>query len=236
MADPRPARLQLSTVCRAHHAVCDGGKLGRGRFAMNELKKKERIESRISKLQERVEASENKKIDEDDKFLSIVGENEAKFTQEIVALEAGERWANERLALAEANVELAKIELDISIETMRTDESTANRLKFEAGIAEAKVSHAEAKVCCAGITERLAKLHFSRAPNEKEREQCGRLLENASENYRNANLKLRIALKELELLSTDPNETETSGSHISGRFSYFTLYLLDCFVADFQVV
>jgi hypothetical protein len=198
---------------------------------MNELlKKKERVESRITKLQERVEASENKKIDEEDKLLSIVGEDEAKLTQEIVAWKTRERWANDKLALDEANGELAKIELDIIIETMKTDDSSARRLKFEAGIAEAKISHAEEKIAraeakVAGITERLCKLHFDRAPNKKERERCGKLLENASENYKNANLKLRrIALKELEHLSTDPNETETSGSFSSGRLVYFTVF------------
>jgi hypothetical protein len=187
-----------------------------------------------------VEASENKKIDEEDKLLSIVGEDEAKLTQEIVAWKTRERWANDKLALDEANGELAKIELDIIIETMKTDDSSARRLKFEAGIAEAKISHAEEKIAraeakVAGITERLCKLHFDRAPNEKERERCGKLLENASENYKNANLKLRIALKELELLSTDPNETEISGSCGSGRLVYFTVFHSDCFEPTFIV-
>ncbi len=206
---------------------------------MNELlKKKERIESRITKTQERVDAYENKKNEEEDKLLSIAGEDEAKLTQEIAFLEAEERWAKEKLTLAEAKIEFAQIERDIfkMNESTKLDDSSANMFKLEAGIAEVKVSHAEARVALAMIAEKLWKLRFKCALSEKECERCGKSLENASESYKNANkllenaienckyenMKLRTAqCKEVEASTLDPKEAETLESCISGRLVYF---------------
>jgi hypothetical protein len=179
------------------------------------LKKKRSAEAKISKLQDSVEASENKKLEEKDKLLLISRDKDSS-QQEIACLEATEGWLDDKTTLAEAKVELARIELAISQNT-EDDSRSPIILELQVVLAEAKVFHAEAAENRARTAEKLSEVRIKNAQNERERERCERvfanankILKNASDNREIANDHLRMARVELEKSITDPDAMESS--------------------------
>jgi hypothetical protein len=176
------------------------------------LTKKRSAEAKISKLQDSVEASENKKLEEKDKLLLISRDKDSS-QQEIACLEATEGWLDDKTTLAEAKVELARIELAISQHT-KDDNKPPTVLEFQVVLAEAK--HAEAAENRARTAEKLSEVRIKCAQNERERERCERvfanankILKNASDNREIANDHLRMARMELEKSFTDPDAVES---------------------------
>ena len=178
------------------------------------LKRKHVTESKISKLQDSVEASENKKLEEEGKLLSISG-GEDRSQQEIACLEVTEGWLDAKANLAEATVELARIELAVSQKNAKDDCELSNILKLDVVLAEAKVLHAEAAEKSARTAEKLSEVRIQYAQNERERERrekvfenANKILKNAIDNRKIANDHLRTTRMKLETSITDPDAVE----------------------------
>ena len=146
-------------------------------------------ESKRSKYKDRVAVSEHKMLEEEDRLRSSIGD-EGRLAQEIVYLNAKELWASDKVRLAEATVELTGIDLAISLETKKSDGILVTQVNPE--LAEAKKEYAQAKVQLAQTSEKLLEVRIRNAQDEKEREQLGKMLENA-------NMQLKVALDELAL-------------------------------------
>jgi hypothetical protein len=150
-------------------------------------------ESKLKRLKDRVTAFEIKKLEEEDRLHSVSG---ASSSQEISCLEATERWLKEKVDLAEATVDLAKIDIDVSHQEVKSDRILPSISKLEVIHAEAKVKHALTLVS-------LSEVRIRHAGNERERERYEKTFDNANGVLKNANDNLRIALKELEASTAD---------------------------------
>jgi hypothetical protein len=104
----------------------------------------------------------------------------------------------EKVDLAEATVDLAKIDRDISHIEGKLDISLPALSKLEVIHAEMKVKHAHTLVS-------LSEVRIRHAGNERERERHEKTFDNANGILKNANDNLRIALKELEASAADSN-------------------------------
>ena len=137
---------------------------------------------------------ENQKLDKQALVFNS-GDDASKSSREITCLEATEQWLSGKAMLAEANVELAKIELAILREIIgsKTDSISSDVLKREVALAEAKVVHAEATVKHAQTNERLSEVRIDQAQNERDRQRCEKVFENANRVLKNANDYLEIA-------------------------------------------
>ncbi len=92
-------------------------------------------------------------------------------------MEATEGWLDDKATLAEATVELARIELAFSQKNAKDDCELSNILKLEVVLAEAKVFHAEAAEKSARTAEKLSEVRIKYAQNERERERCEKVFE-----------------------------------------------------------
>jgi hypothetical protein len=183
-------------------------------------REKRNAESKLSKLNERVMMLESKHLEEEDKLYSSTGA--VQTVQEIASLEATERWLKGKADLAEAAIELAKIELAISRAEMTAESGSAAMLKFEVRLARAESVHASEKVEIARTAVRLSEVRIKHARDEREKERFEKALEhamdhhknaidhhkNAIDHHKNANENLRIALKELDLSTTGLDASE----------------------------
>jgi hypothetical protein len=167
--------------------------------AMDNLQNEKRnVESKLKRLKDRVTAFENKKLEEEDRLHSVTGASPASPSQEISCLEATERWLKEKADLAEATVDLAKIDIDISRNEGKSD-------RIMPAISKLEVIHAEMKVKHALTLVSLSEVRIRHALNERERERHEKTFDNANGVLKNANDNLRIALKELEASAADSN-------------------------------